>query len=547
MLRMSTASSTPQHKQHIFLSQIFDEDEDEEATLSWAIHAMAYSNPLNDNDHPLQTKAQKMICAARRKQGIHLASIVRLQSYARMHLERNKFGKLKWAVTVLQRVFQRKPLYRLEKKPLIRPAILHSVLLIQRMIRTHQKKNHAVVAIQRWFRSVYAKKYWKGLKHSITIVQSLHRRRKAQFIYSFVMSTIIKVQGIARGCMTRKHVQSFIQRRWQQYRKQMFELWKHARTPLVYRSKFWLLINRGSSFLDLALVKNELKRLWEDLGIEPSVPIGNITEVSEIPLNGFGRVLAGLSALTFYQFLQVNTMLEKRSKAKTAINGVMSIFPAELANHEDKVDLQAKGVALTRASDRLDSERLQIYDKLTAVLASNPSTVKEIYQLFGLTDQDKLKKQRFVNQFLWESYNDALSSAKALLALFPELVDSININYNKPSKKGRKLFHIRKSNMILTPLLSTMNVETKIDQLIIQDLREVGLSFLSSSANLSNRSVQSAKAAPKKARRQLQCDCSSNQYNAIFYPNEWCQTKQIPLPQAQKIMQYVVVHKYLFG
>ena len=84
MLRMTSASSTPQHNQHMFLSQIFDEDEDEEATLNWAIHAMAYSNPLNDNDHPLQTKAQNMISAARRKQGIHLASIVRFQSYARM-------------------------------------------------------------------------------------------------------------------------------------------------------------------------------------------------------------------------------------------------------------------------------------------------------------------------------------------------------------------------------------------------------------------------------------------------------------------------------
>ena len=462
-------------------------------------------------------------------------------------MERKKFENLKWAVTVLQRIFQRKPVYRLEKKSLIRPAVLHSVLLIQRTIRTHQRKNRAVVAIQRWFRSVHAKKYWKGLKHSITTVQSLHRRRKAQFVYSFVIITVVKVQGIIRGCMTRKHIQSFIQRRWQQYRKQMFELWKHARAPLVYRSKFWLLINRGSSFLDLALVKNELKRLWEDLGIEPSAPIGNITEVSEIPLNGFGRVLAGLSALTFYQFLQVNTLLEKRSKAKTAINGVMSIFPAELANHEDMAELQAKGVALTRASDRLDSERLQIYDKLTAVHASNPNKVKEIYQLFRLTEQDKLKKQRFVTQLLWESYEDALSSAKALLSLFPELVDSTNINYNKPSKKGRKLFHVSKSNVILTPLLNTMNVETKIDQLIIQDLREVGLSFLSSNTNLSNRSIQSAKAAPQKIRRQLVCDCSSNQYNAIFYPNELCQTKKIPLPQAQKIMHYVVVHKYLFG
>ena len=146
---------------------------------------------------------------------------------------------------------------------------------------------------------------------------------------------------------------------------------------------------------------------------------------------------------------QVNTLLESRSVAKKSFKGVIFVFPAELANHQDSPDLKAKGVALNNASDRMELERLQTYEKLTSLSMERvgQQQLQIIMKMFGVNETEKLKKQRITN-YLWQSYDSAFSSAKALLMIFSELVESTNISYVKPSRKGRKIFGIKRNNPI---------------------------------------------------------------------------------------------------
>ena len=237
---------------------------------------------------------------------------------------------------------------------------------------------------------------------------------------------------------------------------------------------------------------------------------------------------------------QVNTLLQSKNTVKKSIKGIIFVFPAELANLQDSSNLQARGIALNSAADRIELERLQIYEKLTSLSTEKigQQKLQVIMKMFELDDSEKLKKQRISSSF-WHSYDNALPSAKALLIIFPELVESTNISYTKPSKKGRKIFGIKKNKKILMPLTDkAMSVESKIDQLLIRDLREVGVGFLSCVQKRSPTSSENSKGFVSHNFDQ--------QYNAIIYVDHMFKERNISTEKAQMLMRYNVIRNYLY-
>eukprot|EP00957_Ditylum_brightwellii_P183443 13973623-Ditylum_brightwellii.AAC.1 len=73
--------------------------------------------------------------------------------------------------------------------------------------------------------------------------QAFAQGRKVRFAFKLVKDLVAKVQAQVRGYLTQKQVAIFQEDCVMRYRLQIFELWKHARTPLTYRSNFWMLIN----------------------------------------------------------------------------------------------------------------------------------------------------------------------------------------------------------------------------------------------------------------------------------------------------------------
>lgn len=214
----------------------------------------------------------------------------------------------------------------------------------------------------------------------------------------------------------------------------------------------WPLLD-GSGVLSLTLAEGELQRLWTELDIKcPPSPRHNSLLKGDHHLALAHRV--GLASHCYLRFTTVQAMIEASKQS----DGSIPWFTAEGSPHWNK------------AVEREKLERLQVYERLHA--ETDQQTLQAIYNYFGISASDKMKKRTLVDR-LWEVQTHASRSVSVMVALFPELEYGTYMNFVAPSKKGQKLYHVGKE--VPSPLDSSMQVEVVRNQLIKSNMKEFAM------------------------------------------------------------------------
>ncbi|CAN0123736.1 unnamed protein product [Discosporangium mesarthrocarpum] len=143
---------------------------------------------------------------------------------------------------------------------------------IQRVWRGHQaraallRRAGMVCLVQACVRMFLLRSKFSQMKKAAVVVQAIARGRRCRVAFLLVRELVILAQATVRGWFERRLAAKERAVRVSELRAQVFELWVRASTPLIYRSKFWVLF-KGGGFLDLAIHEDEALRLWRDLGL----------------------------------------------------------------------------------------------------------------------------------------------------------------------------------------------------------------------------------------------------------------------------------------
>jgi len=320
--------------------------------------------------------AENVILNARRFKGLLLIVIVKLQAHVRKHLERTRYLRFLRALRFLQYKWRRHVPEGLEEMDALEKARI-SVIRIQRVVRAYllvkgyQRKLRAIALIQRWSRGCLCRVRIKNLERACSRIQTIVRSRRARYGLQLLIRLVVNVQAKWRGHLVRHRISSLNESRMSRYREQIFLLWKRSHTPLSYRTKFWPMISDRCGFLRLRIAESELERLW--IVLEVDFNTGSVTEsnmdhkhADELRL---GKLL-GITDHTYWRYLKVKGMTES-----------VLLFPAE----------EKRNTELRLGGDRVEAERIQIYERLSA---SNPSIAAMLITLYGLFKIDKKDKHK---------------------------------------------------------------------------------------------------------------------------------------------------------
>lgn len=255
----------------------------------------------------------------------------------------------------------------------------HSVSRIQQLVRTFllsrnlQKKRDAAALLQRWSRGAIHRKKWRRLERACRQIQTLARSRRAQIGLRLLRLSVTRAQARTRGYLTRKHINSRNERRLSRYREQIVLLWGRAHTPLSYRAKFWPIISHQCGFLRLRIAESELERLWIELevdfnsdSVKDRIVLKKVHE-EELRI----EKLLGIKDHTYWRYLKVK-----------ALSGSVLLFPAEERRNKE----------LMLASDRVEAERIQIYERISLDTPHIAAMLVTLYDMFRIDVKEKNKK-----------------------------------------------------------------------------------------------------------------------------------------------------------
>eukprot|EP00752_Nemacystus_decipiens_P011001 g9775.t1 len=199
-----------------------------------------------------------------------MKGIVRLQALYRMHQGKTSFKAQKEAAAAISRAWRNGQATAGDRLMLYTVVML--VKDIQRVYRGHLARTAAgvrldsVCKLQAWQRMLLLRRRYRRMKSAAELVQAIARGRNCRVAFLVVRELVILAQAAVRGWIERRVAAKQRKARVDELRAQVFELWVRASTPLVYRSKFWMLF-QGGAFLDLAVHEDEALRLWRDLGL----------------------------------------------------------------------------------------------------------------------------------------------------------------------------------------------------------------------------------------------------------------------------------------
>lgn len=123
---------------------------------------------------------------------------------------------------------------------------------------------HCVLKVQTYVRMKILSRMYKRFRCALIVVQKCHRRRVNRNVYLMCKQAIIVIQTIAKGWLVHRIERQNRIDMANVLRDDIVLLWEKENTPLVYRSKFFLMID-GYSYLYLAIFEEERKRLIESL------------------------------------------------------------------------------------------------------------------------------------------------------------------------------------------------------------------------------------------------------------------------------------------
>lgn len=323
--------------------------------------------------------AGSYVVNARRIKGIMLAEFCLLQAMVRMFLVRKKYLQFLKALRFLQYKWRRYIPDGLTEMDALEKARI-SVVRLQSMVRSSmglrrfRRKQSATVLLQKWFRGCMYRKLLKKLQRTCKRIQTAFRSQRAKFGIQLLRNLIAKAQARCRGYLTRHRMTALNESRMARYRELIFLLWQRAHTPLSYRTKFWPIVSEKSGHLRLRIAESELERLW--IVLEVDFNTGSFVRsnnghkhAEELRL---GKLL-NITDHTYWRYLQVQEMT----------NSVL-LFPAE----------EKRNTELRLAADRIEAERIQIYERISASSPVIAAMLVTLYGLFKIDKKHKGKKYR---------------------------------------------------------------------------------------------------------------------------------------------------------
>jgi hypothetical protein len=331
--------------------------------------------------------AQDLLLASRRKQGILMVVVVKIQALWRKFVAKGEYIRYRKALSIVQRRLRgpqtsagavSKAADTATSNSRVRKYVL-AIVMIQRFVRAglqrrKQNKLQVVLAVQSWWRGKCIRVFLFAWRKAAVAAQAMARGRRVRLGYKLLMNDLARVQALIRGVQIRRKVFNIVQKRKKRYRSQLFTLWQREKTPLSYRSKLWPYLCQPG-FFSLRLCSLELERVLENLEIVlPDYPILSIddTLISEAQS-------LGCSCSSEWCYLGVKELTDRASGMREHTIW----FPGE------------SGDVVQGFHARLTAERLQIYDRLDNTV--DKVILSEIYSLFRMTSEEKKKKARILD------------------------------------------------------------------------------------------------------------------------------------------------------
>ena len=273
--------------------------------------------------------AEELVLASRRKQGVLVLQIIRIQACVRMFVAKRQYARYREALSFVPPDTKRSTADHFS-------LVVSSVLLLQRTLRAYvvrrrmqrfliavvkvQALARATIARMRWNRiisSLVIQRWWRGafvrylvslLKQSTLRLQSYFRARRTRFVYLMVRRAITKLQACVRAFIVNRTLKYILQSHISKYRDQIMILWQRASTPFSFRAQFWL-YDGQSSFVFHRLVADEMKRLREDLELTVPLHEGLVADGEQLQ-----RAQAlGFSTKEWWTYVMVSLALSKQS------------------------------------------------------------------------------------------------------------------------------------------------------------------------------------------------------------------------------------------
>lgn len=431
--------------------------------IDWAIYMLASAKQNDSGEEESEEsskdiqRAKNLLSSSQQKQFLLIVKIVKIQSMYRMHIARKVLHKLREEMAVSAEVREAV----LETKA----DFLASAIICQRFFRGFKARKlagtraTAARRIQHWSRGILIRQAYLQLVSSTIMVQSLARGRRVRFFYKLTLNTLAGIQAQARGWIARRNVTRLRRTRAHHYRLQLFELWRHSRTPLAYRSSFWDLI-QGSGFLHFSMIEKELERCWDLLSVDFSS-------------------LSDDKSPSYHRYLLVEEQLEavrpKTDRVQESYSKLVPCFPSEQPRSLQRSSDVQKAQLLRQASEQLTLERARIYERLCTI--KNKPMLRDMYGALSIPLDAKLKKRKFADE-IWTWTEQADQSSALVFSLFPESKGSNYIQSSTaPTSKAKKRFG-KLTSYRPSAEYEEAFVARKRDTLIKSDLRDIALALI---------------------------------------------------------------------
>ena len=197
------------------------------------------------------SSAEAVVLNARRKQAILILVLTKFQLAVRQRAARKNLSKTIEHLQLLKSPSPRR-VYGMEDRG----------------------KYISAATIQAGYRCRVARREYLSWRSAAIRLEAVQRGRKTLYAYRLVQAVIIRVQSVCRRYIVRRLYTRVLRSRLKLYRQHLFFIWKHCQRPLGYRTKFWSWL-RCESALRVVVAEDEIRRIWDQLDIQPPVFLTN--------------------------------------------------------------------------------------------------------------------------------------------------------------------------------------------------------------------------------------------------------------------------------
>lgn len=315
------------------------------------------------------SKADTIMMNARRKQSILLDIVIMLQASFRMFFARSRYMRFRRTVVHLQRRFRRNfhPTPSEGNTKYGSEIDLAHVLKIQRDVRRFlarkvlKKSKMAVSTLQRNVRGIIARRRFVRQRASAVTIQRHMKGRRVRYSYRLLRVLVCRLQARFRGVLVRKTTQEILEGSMALYRTEVVSLWQSGHAALSLRTRMWPTFSSTPSFAKLRVAKSELRRMWDNLGIDIGTRGKTVSDRTTKLATSLGI------DMTTYCICQELSLFSNYGTPFESLRG-----------------------ALRQAYEYEEAERLQIHDRLDTKAFEHRAA--ELYSVFGIPVGEKMKK-----------------------------------------------------------------------------------------------------------------------------------------------------------